>query len=248
MSHSKPISYCKPLSYCKLTNDAEFENGIVLNTGLNVANVSGLTINSKNGFKITSYDDIHLQVKRVLNTTKYETIYEVMQYFRYVLFPSDTNVIKNGNYYIVDKFILSERTHIWSNVDICMNILAKNGLYLQYVDEKLKTPEMCKCAYQNNCESIKYAPSDVLTIEFCIECVSENHNGFKFIDKSIMDKNLCEIAVSISGMNLEFVPDHLKNKKLCFDAIRENEKAKNYLPHRFRSLNRLKPFKIDSDH
>lgn len=222
--------------YCKLTNEPEYDNSILLKTGLNIANVTGLTLTSQNGFRFTTYDNIFMQVRRLLFTTKYNKIFETMQYLRYVTFTSTSKIIRDGNMYIADQFILSNKIYIWSNSDICMKLLDNDGTLLQYVTEDIKTVELCKHAYDNNYEAIKYFPLTIFTDELCQFCLKTNYKCFRLLDDSLKSKYVCEIAVSIFGENLEFVPDHLKNKKICLSALKQNIRAQKYLPHRFRTL------------
>jgi len=223
-------------TYCKLTNESEYENGILLKTGLNIANVTGLTLTSQNGFRFTTNDNMFIQVNRLISSTKYDNVFETMQYMRYVTFLSTSKILKDGNIFITDQFILSDRIHIWSNSEICIKLLDNDGTLLKHVNDDIKTVELCKHAYVNNYQAIKYFPLRIFTDDLCLFCIKTNYKCFSLFDQTLKTKYICEVAVCQFGENLEFVPDHLKNKKICLLALKQNNSAKKHLPHRFRTL------------
>jgi hypothetical protein len=102
------------------------------------------------------------------------------------------------------------------------NEVRKDGSYLQYVPEALKTPKLCKIAVEQNIRALEYVPETLRTPELCKLTVEKNGRALYFVPEALRTLELCKIAVENDGVALYHVPEVLKTPELYKIAV-ENE-------------------------
>ncbi len=93
-----------------------------------------------------------------------------------------------------------EETMITTEQD-ALEAVRQDGMALEDVPEKLKTPEICAEAVCGSGWALAFVPEALKTPELCLE------------------------AVMWTGKALEFVPEALKSEEICRAAVRTDRKA-----------------------
>ena len=83
----------------------------------------------------------------------------------------------------------------------------KNGLSLKHVNHKLKRPQLCKLAVQNNCQALQYV--DNQTEEICLIAVKKCGGLLLYVHNQTHD--ICLAAVKQNWKALKYVEDKTPN-------------------------------------
>jgi hypothetical protein len=116
-----------------------------------------------------------------------------MVYAREVTIPLNAQVYVEQNKFKTDKIILGKKISIWSNYEICKNIVAQNGLLIKHVKKHTLTNELKEIAVGQNGLALQYLDFLEQTDKICEIAVKQNGLALKY---SIWQTNLiCELAV-----------------------------------------------------
>lgn len=204
---------------------------------------------------------------------------EIHEYAISISIPKNAivNIDKQTKKMNTNKINICKRTHIWSDeflslaavknnflnlqsvtnftTRMCMIILERNGLALQFIKPSLQTidivklavksdplalefvchhlqtEELCRSAVNENGMSLQYVKQSMQTEDLCITAIRENHEVFKYIDPDIQTTNMCKSALVRSGILIKYVNKKLLTFELCKLAVMQNGLALGYLPH-----------------
>jgi hypothetical protein len=92
--------------------------------------------------------------------------------------PADEKIVYMGNKFRSHKVILSNKRFIWDNYDICMNIVKRNGLLLEMVENQ--TDDMCMEAVKNYGRALQFVKNK--TRDICIEAVMKDESALEFVE------------------------------------------------------------------
>jgi hypothetical protein len=95
---------------------------------------------------------------------------------------------------------------MWKNSDFCLKAVKAQGASLEYVTEKLLTPELILAAVTEDGTSLEYVPKTLLTEDIILAAVRQN------------------------GLAVYHVPVFSMTKKIMQEALQQNSNAINCLP------------------
>lgn len=112
--------------------------------------------------------------------------------------------LKSEFSFTIDKVELTDKKsyEVWSDNQLCIDILKNNGFQLKYVPKDLQTYEMCENAIKNTGYAIEYANDKYKTSELCI------------------------IAIKCDEKLLNIIPNNLKEDDTIKDIINKKQKTK----------------------
>lgn len=88
--------------------------------------------------------------------------------------------------------------------------VANGSTSLRYMQERLKTPELCKLAVENNGYMLQYVPERLKTPELCGLAVKNYGCTLQYVPEQFKTPEMCKSAVEESGVALRFVPTNIK--------------------------------------
>jgi Domain of unknown function (DUF4116) len=94
--------------------------------------------------------------------------------------------------------------------DLYQIAVEQNGLALEHVPKKYRTPELCRIAVEQNGDALEYVPEDYKT------------------------PNLYQIAVEQNGLALTCVPENKRTSELCCLAVEQDRHALRFVPEEHR--------------
>ena len=116
-------------------------------------------------------------------------------------------------------------------VDICMLAVKKDGLMLEHVENKFKTPDVCYQAVKQIPIALQYVPQDRQTKELCEAAVKSNGKSLYFVDEKFFTSEMCELAVRSNGMALAYIGQDIENyDSISLLAVKENGLALEFVP------------------
>ena len=108
--------------------------------------------------------------------------------------------------------------------------VAKNGNYLRFIPDSLKTLELCLSAVMQDGYSLYYVPDSFKTPELCMVAVQQNAWSLEYVPDTLKTIELCMVAVRTIGLSFQYVHESLKTPELCLTAVRKNGGAIDYMP------------------
>ena len=95
---------------------------------------------------------------------------------------------------------------------------------LEYISDKLKTPEICLAAVKQDGWQLQFVPDKLKTPEICLAAVKENGRALHFVPTELITPEICLAAVEQNGMALISVPDKLKSE-VYLAAVKQDRRA-----------------------
>jgi hypothetical protein len=117
-----------------------------------------------------------------------------------------------------------------------MSAIQENGWYIDKVE---KTPERCLEAVKQNGCTLKLVPKEFHSTTLCLEAVKQDASAIKYMSKKIMTADICMEAVRKKGTIIAYstyIPEEFRTKKLYLEAIKQNGKALEHAPVKFKSV------------
>jgi len=152
--------------------------------------------------------------------------YHCHTFFRMVIIPSDAQVYTERDKYKTDKFILSERTRIIEDEELCNAIVKDdNGQFLTYIHNQ--DLNVCLIAVKRDGYNLRYVK--IQTPDICLAAVKENGCSLQFVHQQT--PTICMTAVKQHGMSLCYV--RKQTKDICITAVRENKEALRYVEDQY---------------
>lgn len=108
-----------------------------------------------------------------------------------------------------------------------IDLVKKNGLLLQYLDEK--TLLVCNTAINDNGLALQYVPKNFIDQEMCINALSQNALALKYVPEKLMNETIITFALFTNGLSLQFVPDIMKSVVYSELAMKNNVKALQFV-------------------
>ena len=80
-----------------------------------------------------------------------------------------------------------------------MSVFPLDTIILEYVPEKLKTPELCRAAIENSGWALRYVPEKLKTPELCLLAVQNEGHALQYVPEKLKTPELCLLAVENGG-------------------------------------------------
>lgn len=186
-------------------------NAVTMTKGLNT--YTGFYTNRNGGYILYNYDSIYIFVKYKQRIP--------FRYMAYIDIPEndtttvyidyETGIVKSNEIIIKDQII-----NIWTS-DIYVDLIKKNGVLLEYVDEYYKTYELCKSACENNALAIYYTPHKFKTQELYNIIVNVDPYSIRTIPKEYINYTMVENIFKQTGCGIliNYIPPNLIDNRLC---------------------------------
>ena len=175
--------------FFKLTNKAELHHGLKYKKGLII---DPILFNDAPG---CSPGGIYFCCKKnIIQWLDYSWSGSgYMQYYRPVEIPDDATVCVDHNKFKADKIVLGQRKCIWSDYDLCYDIVGYRGELLGRVNPKIQTHAMCERAIQNYSPALLYVRKNLQTEKLIIYAIKR---GFPVdrLDKKDVTPKILEVA------------------------------------------------------
>ena len=133
-----------------------------------------------------------------------------------------------------------------------MMAVEENGYVLKYIQDKMKTNELCKRAVENRADAIKYVPEVMKTKEICDISMAHGymsvvkHIPEAFISKDlalkvaesycfedlpvgVMTEEVALKAVSYDSAHIRYIPADLQTEDVCLIAIQQDVNNLQYI-------------------
>ena len=176
-------------TFWKLTNKKELHNNYLYKTGINIDDKQfDPTKDCDNGLYFTEYDNIGMWLNYDVNN--------VMKWIRKVNILDDSQISIEVNKFKADKFVLEERSYIWSNTDLCTMAVIYDGMLLKYVKKRKKN--ICKLAVINNGLSLRYIKKQ--TSELCKSAINSHPCAFSFVFQRFKTEELWNFALECASV------------------------------------------------
>jgi len=114
--------------------------------------------------------------------------------------------------------------------EMCRNAAAQNGLALAWVPKMLRDEEMCRFAVAQNGLALSDVPQKLRTDEMCRIAVAQNGLSLRYAPQKPRTEELCRIAVGSNGWALAHVPEGLCTEELCRIAVAQDGRALELVP------------------
>lgn len=173
--------------FYKLTNKAELHNGLKYKKGLII---DPIPLNDASG---CSPGGIYFCCKNNIIKWLDYSCAGYMQYYRPVEIPDDATVCVDYNKFKADKIVLGRRKRIWSDYDLCYDMVGYRGELLGSVDTRIQTHAMCERAIRNYSPAIAYVRKNLRTEKLIIYAIKR---GFPVdrLDKKDVTPKILEVA------------------------------------------------------
>jgi len=117
--------------------------------------------------------------------------FDIMYYYHLVVIPNDSivEIINKDNHELFksNKLIISDKIPIWENKQLVNILVNINGNLLKFVNNKIKSYDICLNAVKNNGMALRYADEEFITKEIC----DEAYRKYKWIIKQ--EKNVTDL-------------------------------------------------------
>jgi hypothetical protein len=114
-------------------------------------------------------------------------------------------------------------------------MLEQNGLALQVIPEKHRTPAVYRLAVKQIGIALTYVPENKRTPALCRLAVERSGMALSLVPEKLKTPKLYSIAVEQDGWALEYVPEKQKTFELCRSAIQQNGRALMYVPAEYKA-------------
>ena len=122
----------------------------------------------------------------------------------------------------------------WDRIEVFMReVLSRDGRFLAYIPEELRTLEICKIAVKEADAALRYVPASVCTEALCLMAIRQNAWALEHVPEKLMSEKICRIAILKDPLALGKIPTRLRTKELCSLAMRKNPRAVSYVPTTF---------------
>lgn len=116
-------------------------------------------------------------------------------------------------------------------LDICMLAVKKDGLMLEHVENKFRTPDVCHQAIKQIPIALQFVSTDRQTKEMCEAAVKSDGKSLYFVDEKFFTSEMCELAVRSNGMALAYISQDIENyNSISLLAVKENGLALEFVP------------------
>ena len=126
-----------------------------------------------------------------------------------------------------------------NDVHFCYKIVEKRGMYLKYVPEHLKMPQICKVAVNQDGNSIQFVPELDRTPEIIKLAVEQNGESLQYLEGSEITDEIKKLALQQNGLALRLL-SRGQRSQLCEIALQENPLALRYVPLSTKGLQDLR--------
>jgi hypothetical protein len=130
--------------------------------------------------------------------------------------PEGEEFVDMGDQFKSRRIIVSNKRCIWTDYDMCMWLVSKNGALLKHVRVE-HTHELCLAAAKNCGQSIMFAK--VVNKDIWLAAVKQYGLSIKWIPADKRDAELYTEAVKERPLALEHVPENLQTYDMCMDAV-----------------------------
>jgi hypothetical protein len=109
---------------------------------------------------------------------------------------------------------------------MCYMAVNQSGVNIKYVPRNLKTQSLCLLAI-NHVDSIMYISEEIFDniddyINICSRSVEENSESIKYIPEDIITENMCNIAMKNNSLLIRYIPKILLTKEMCILSVINN--------------------------
>jgi hypothetical protein len=107
---------------------------------------------------------------------------------------------------------------LWKDGEFFREAVIRNGEALDWVDEKLLSPELCAAAVAQNGMALEYVPrpwrsaKNAEGVSLCLAAVRQNGMALQFVPEMLLSKEIVCTAVSNCPAALAFVPDEWREE------------------------------------
>ena len=218
--------------FVKLTTETENHNGFQFKTGLNIDTLQFSPVGEckAGGLYFCEYDEI---------SQWYSYGDKHCIYYREVKLPDDASVYTEYDKYKTDKFILSERKKIWTDIKICEMIICRDIVNinddeewehpLKYVENQ--TEEICKMAVKQNGFALEFVENQ--TEEICKMAVKQNGYALQYVKEKYQTEEIWKIAIEKN----EFALKHVINQteEICKLAVKHHRDVFKYVNDKYQT-------------
>ena len=126
-------------------------------------------------------------------------------------------------------------------IHFCTSLVERKLSNIKYIDDAVKTQEICNTAFSRKIKYIKYIPDAFKTQEMCNTAFSEDTYYFKYIPNAFKTQRMCDILFKTNPDAVNLIPAKFRTKKMSKEALKvsNKERAWNLV---FGSLERFNGF------
>jgi Domain of unknown function (DUF4116) len=137
----------------------------------------------------------------------------------------------------VDKSVNKETVRTrWNEFKPLLDwMLKQNGMTLQFVPEKHRTPELYHLAVEQNGLALQHVHKNKRTPELCRLAIEQDGRALQYVPQEHRTPELCRIAIEQNGRVLKDIPETQINHELCRLAVEQNGFALVYVPPQYKA-------------
>jgi archaellum component FlaC len=106
---------------------------------------------------------------------------------------------------------------------------------IEFMDEKYKTPNICRAAIKMSVADLEFVPGKYRNEDLYFKAIEyDPENALKYIPKEY-HAVICDKAVKKDGSVLEYVPEKLRTKELYLEAIKTDGTMLSLLPKKLKT-------------
>ena len=141
--------------------------------------------------------------------------------------PNDARVYVEDSKFKADRLIIKNITNFFSNDALWIDLISKDGLLLEYINEQ--TPEICMKALKQNGLALEFVKEQ--TPEICMTAIKQNGSALQFVTEPFLTEEICILAVKNNGFVLQFIKKHpnLLTENVCKFAVQESGCALQFI-------------------
>ena len=117
--------------------------------------------------------------------------------------------------------------------DIAETAFKLNYECFETIPDRLKTPEMCAEAVNEDAFNLEHVPENMITKQMCETALMQNVHAEQHVPEKFKTPEFYMLPVKANGMALQYISEQYRTPEVCLQAVISNPKAKAFVPERF---------------